>query len=336
MVTISDVAKEAGVSKTTVSYVLSGSNLISARTTTRVRAAMKKLGYSVNHAARVLSTARTNTIGIFAPPHKLGFFSLSLGGYLYSLSRSLRNYGYDTMLLTDEDGVAALYKAVQTKRIDGAILMDILLDDPRVEAAKELGFPTVSLGMSAANAGIDSVDTDFEYSAAIMIEHLADMGHHDVLFIGWPKWMYEQAVNYAVRFRDSALDEAERRGMTLHIVPSQEDALGSSQELTRALRSFPSATAMIIHNDAVVVVAPQTLRDLGIKVPQDISIEAIMPDQMGIGMQIPYTGVNIDLDVVANRTVETLVRTMQNADAPLARELVRHPLRERGSVRALG
>ena len=334
-VTINDVAKEAGVSKATVSYVLSGSTVIAEKTAQKVRAAAEKLGYSVNHAARMLATDRTNAIGVFAPPHRAGFFSLSFGGYLYSLSASARKAGYDTMLFTDEDGTSLLRKAVQTKRIDGAVLMEVASHDPRIELVKELGLPAVTLGMNGKDCGVDAVDTDFESAARMLVDNLADHGHTNVLLIGWPKWMYDKAMNYVIRFRDAAMEEVARLGMTMNMVYSQDETLGSAQEISEALRRFPEATAMIIHNDAAVVSAAQTLREYGVEVPRDISVEVVVPDQMGVGMRIPYTGVNIGLDAVAERVMEVLCRRIENPERPAVREFVRHPLVDLHSVRNL-
>ncbi|NEG56052.1 LacI family DNA-binding transcriptional regulator [Bifidobacterium platyrrhinorum] len=334
-VTIKDVAQEAGVSKATVSYVLSGSDLIAEKTAQKVRAAAAKLGYSVNHAARMLATDRTNTIGVFAPPHRAGYFSLSLGGYLYSLSDAAREAGYDTMLFTDGNGVEALRKAVGTKRIDGAVLMEVSEGDERLEAVRRLGLPSVTLGMSEPDSGVDAVDTDFESAARVLVRNLASHGHRDVLLVGWPEWMYAKGVNYAVRFREAAEAEARRHGMALTVVCARNEALGSARELSAALHEHPDATAMIVHNDAVMMGMNQTLRELGVDVPGDLSVEVVVPDQMGVGMRVPYTGVDIDLDAVAERAVDVLKRRIARPDRPVVRELVQQPLADLGSVRSL-
>ena len=159
MVTITDVAREAGVSKTTVSYVISRPSRVSAESRDKVRRAMRKLGYTVNHAARALSTARSMTLGVLAPAEDEASMSITRGAYLCALSNFARLKGYDLLLLSDPDGVRAVRDAADARKVDGLIIMDIRRDDPRVRAAVEGGLPTVLLGIPADSMGLDEVDT---------------------------------------------------------------------------------------------------------------------------------------------------------------------------------
>ena len=86
MVTISDVAHAAGVSKATVSYVLSGDPRITQATTLKVQHAIDELGYTVNHAARALSVRKTKTIGVVSPAFHGNYLSALFGLYVYLLS----------------------------------------------------------------------------------------------------------------------------------------------------------------------------------------------------------------------------------------------------------
>ncbi|WEV53116.1 LacI family DNA-binding transcriptional regulator [Bifidobacterium sp. ESL0704] len=332
MATIYDVAKEAGVSKSTVSYVLSGSKLIQEKTADRVRKAAKKIGYSANYAAKTLSTSKTNTIGILAPKHDKHFFSLSFGAYLYSLSQYIREQGFDTLLLTDDDGVEALERTANSKRVDGIIIMDIRDDDPRVKAAAHSGIPTVLLGKPHDACGLDVVDTDFGQIAAVLVDHLANAGHRDVLFIGWPQPLYDSEVNYATRFRSAALAEAQNRNMRLHVICPTSDTANMAHELHANLKSHPESTAVIIHNDAVLIGSPQIFNRLEISIPKDLSLVTVIPDQMGIGMHLQYDAVIVHLDEVAKETVDMLIDRIAHPNAPARQRLIMHPLSLTGSV----
>ena len=111
--------------------------------------------------------------------------------------------------------------------------------------------------------------------------------------------------------------------------------LGASEVIQRALRDCPFATAMIIHNDAAVVGAPQAFERMGVHVPEDLSVVTIVPEQLGEGMQIPFDSVRVDVDMVASRTVDRLIERIGNPDAPTTVELLDQPLNIQGSVRAL-
>ncbi|WEV73921.1 LacI family DNA-binding transcriptional regulator [Bifidobacterium sp. ESL0798] len=208
MVTMQDVADAAGVSKATVSYVVSGSPLISEKTASRVRAEMEKLGYSINHAARVLSTSKTGAIGVLSSAEQNASFSLSLSAYLYGIARAAGDMGYDTMLLAGADGASALKSAALTKRIDGAIILDVRNGDSRIRAAVQSGLPTVLLGDPEDSMGLDSVDADFEEISTTLVNHLYRYGHRDLIFIGWPKMTYERRLSYAIRFRSAMVEQA--------------------------------------------------------------------------------------------------------------------------------
>ena len=99
MVTISDVAHAAGVSKATVSYVLSGDPRITQATTLKVQHAIDELGYTVNHAARALSVRKTKTIGVVSPAFHGNYLSALFGLYVYLLSEEATKKGYDTLLI---------------------------------------------------------------------------------------------------------------------------------------------------------------------------------------------------------------------------------------------
>lgn len=334
MVTINDVAREAGVSKATVSYVLSGNPLISEKTAVKVRGAMKRLGYSVNHAARSLSTARTNTIGIVTPARYGGFFSLSVGAYLYALSAAARKYGYDTLLLACDENADELLTAAQTRKIDGVVVLDVRNKDSRIETLVKTGLPGVLLGVPKDSRGIDCVDTDFDDAAKRLVNMLADAGHEEIIMVGWPQAVYDQGLNYATRFRDAALRAGKQRSVNLRVVCSDDELLGSDQAIKQALGTFLDATAMIIHNDAALVSAQQVLHEIDVSVPEDLSVVSVVPDQMAIGMRIPYTSMSIDLSKVAEETVSVLDCRIKKRTMKEKTVLVPAVLMDAGSIQA--
>ena len=146
MVTISDVAHAAGVSKATVSYVLSGDPRITQATTLKVQHAIDELGYTVNHAARALSVRKTKTIGVVSPAFHGNYLSALFGLYVYLLSEEATKRGYDTLLIGENDGFEAMHEAWSSKKVDGFILMDVKDEDPRVSYAAKEHIPTVAFG----------------------------------------------------------------------------------------------------------------------------------------------------------------------------------------------
>ena len=325
MVTMRDVAREAGVSKATVSYVSSGSPLISAATTEKVHAAMKKLGYHVNKTARSLSTSKTQVIGIFSPIHQDYQFSLSMGTYLYGISEAARRRGYDVMLLTNPDGVEAIRAASASHYLDGAIVLDVRSQDKRVQAVREADFPTVFLGVPDDVRGIDVVDTDFEQAAHDFVARLKNRRLHEVTFIGWPHSVYSHRLNYALRFRSTLLNSCEQEGIDIHQIYAEETILGSSEVIDKAVEEYPSSKALIIHNDAVAVGAFQAFARLGISIPDQMYVAALVPDELEFGMSFPIDSISISISQVAETALDVLLTRINTPDTPSQKVLVGQP-----------
>ncbi|HAM25935.1 MAG TPA: LacI family transcriptional regulator, partial [Microbacteriaceae bacterium] len=103
MATIGDVAREAGVSRSTVSYALSGKRPISKETQDRIEAAIKLLGFTVNAGARALATSQTKVLGLLLQFHEDEFAPAMLQ-YVLPVSDTARELGYDILMVTDVDG----------------------------------------------------------------------------------------------------------------------------------------------------------------------------------------------------------------------------------------
>ena len=185
--TITDVAHEAGVSKTTVSYVISNNPRISKDTADRVRQAMRKLGYTVNHTARALSTSKTMTIGLQVNADDNMKVSLTRGAYLCELSDCARKQGYDLLLLSHHNGMQSIRDIANSRKVDGLILMDIDRADPRIPVAVESEVPTVLLGIPENPMGLDEVDTDFERAAHELIDLFTEQHHQEIALLHTPE-----------------------------------------------------------------------------------------------------------------------------------------------------
>lgn len=333
--TINDVAREAGVSKTTVSYVISRNPRIPADTAERVHKAMRKLGYTVNHTARALSTAKTMTFGLLVNADENMSLSLTRGAYLCELSNFARQQGYDLLLMSNPNGVQAIRELASARKIDGLIIMDIDREDPRVKAAVESKVPTVLLGIPSDSMGLDQVDTDFERAAREVVDLFARQGHREVALVHTPERPLDAGSNYAVRFRTSVEAEAASRGITLHVPPVEDWDLDPTKKLRAVLARFPQVSGVIIDDDNTVISTPQVLMELGIDVPRDLSVAVVVPEVLRAGMCIPYTAIDINLPAVAEETIETLCRRIAKPNSPSVTRLVSQPLTDQGSVRAL-
>lgn len=331
MATIGDVAREAGVSRSTVSSVLTGHKFVSPETRARVEGAIERLRFSVNAGARALATSRTMTIGVVIRFHQAEF-SPAMTTYLVALSDAAREHGYAVTLLTEPDGAAAVAQAVAQRRVDGLILLNVLEGDPRLEPIRRSGFPAVLVGMPEESQGVDAVDLDFAAAAEALVDHLAEAGHREALFVRWPVELYASGSTYARRFERAARDRASRHGLSLRDLPVPVGPDQVRATLRRALDDHRCPEALLIHNDAAVAMLPFVLRDLGLSVPEDRSVVSLHSAELARLYVLSYTSVESEPVAVAGTAVDLLVDRIGSPDRAGERRLIRPHLERRGSV----
>ena len=128
MPTISDVARAAGVSMSTVSYVLSGRRPISAETQARVKAAIAELGYHPHAGARALASSRTSVLALVVPL-RVDVSVPVIMQFVTAVVTAARTYNHDVLLLTKDEGTAGLERVAGATMVDALIVMDVQLDD---------------------------------------------------------------------------------------------------------------------------------------------------------------------------------------------------------------
>ena len=181
MVTLADVARHAGVSASTVSYVLSGKRSISAPTRERIQHSIDALGYRPHAGARALASSRTDILALMMPL-RTGLYMPVMMEIAMAVTTTARAHGYDVLLLTGEEGPEAVRRVEGSAIADGMIVMDVELDDPRLPCLQEAERPAVLIGLPTETAGfaasadaapdavdsavLDCVDLDFEAAGA--------------------------------------------------------------------------------------------------------------------------------------------------------------------------
>ena len=334
MSTIGDVAREAGVSRSTVSSVLTGRKLVLPDTRMRIEAAIAKLDYSVNAGARALATSRTMTLGLVVRFHEAEF-SPALATYLVAIADAAREHGYGVLLLTEVDGVSAIRRAVAGRQVDGLILLSVVEDDPRIGPIVEFQFPAVLVGMPTNPRGVDAVDLDFAAAARKLVDHLADHGHREAALATLPDEIFTSGRTYASRFRNAAVDQAAARGMRLDVFFCPSGAEQARGALWAALSRPGAPRALLVHNDAAAAMLPMVLRDLDLEVSRDISVASLHSAELGHHYALPYTSVDTQPEAVAEQAVEVLIRRVAAPDAPAKAILVPPRLALRSSVRTV-
>lgn len=278
-VTLSDIARETGVSKVTVSCILNdrstGTVRASEGTRQRVLAAARSMGYHPNGLARALARNRTDTLTlVMQSPSVFSGGSGFVGELMHGVVDAANSAGLDLMLhtksLPDPD---AEVRFLTDGRSDGALLLRDR-DDPVAARLDERGHPCVSIFSRPADVpGSWSVDCDNVAGARAAVEHLLGLGHRRIGFIaGSPRSAAAagRQEGWAAALADAGIAPDPRLVVPIYY------AGGDFGELTRLMCGLPAAerpTALFAWSDDVAVRAVHVLHDAcGLRVPDDVSV----------------------------------------------------------------
>src|SRR5690349_17497667 len=262
MATISDVARAAGVSISTVSYVLSGRRPISPSTRARVESAIAELNYHPHAGARALASSRTNVLALVAPL-RADINVPVIMQFVTAVVTAARTYNHDVLLLTKDEGTAGLERVAGATMVDALIVMDVERDDVRIPALGRLKQPSVLIGLPDDAAGIACVDLDFAATAAECLRHLAGHGHRRIALVGPTPAVYERGTTYAPRFLAGFTDAAVQLGLETVAHPCGPGAAGVRECLAEIDAELPGVSALVVHNEEALLPLLEELRSRG-------------------------------------------------------------------------
>jgi DNA-binding LacI/PurR family transcriptional regulator len=330
MVTIADVARAAGVSQSTVSYVLSGKRTISEETRRRVQRSIHKLGYQPNAGARALASSRTSALALVVPLRTDLNVPVAMQFVAATVTKA-RGYDHDVLLLTKDEGPEGLRRVAASALADALIVMDVETSEPRVPVLRKLGTPAVLIGVPADPGGLTCVDLDFTAAGAATVAHLAGLGHRHIALLGPSPEVYRRGTSYADRFLAGFKQAAARhkvRATTTPCVPTY-DALRTCLD-TLLARQQP-ITGLVVHNEAVLGPLLSELERRGRSVPRDISVLAVCPQDMAEAQVIPLTSLAIPAAELGELAVEMVMRQLDGLGQPEVR-LLSPRITDRGST----
>jgi DNA-binding LacI/PurR family transcriptional regulator len=333
--TSKDVARVAGVSQSTVSYVMSGKRPISQRTRERVLAAMEQLTYQPHAGARALAGRRTKVVGLVAP------FDVTVGmagllPFIETIAVSVRARDHEVLLVTADEGSAGLRRLAGRALCDAIVMMDILAQDERVPVAASLPIPVVLVGVPDDPSGLFCVDLDFEAAARMAIDELAGTGHEEVIVVGFPSLMVQRGINYIGRFLRAARNQAEARALPLTVLePLESGGVAAAQAIERILATGDRRRlGLLVPHSPVIGSLLHALRERDIVPGRDISFIGLSTDHQAEHSHPPYTNLSEEPRDVSRRAVETLFWLLDptpGIDHP-AIDLVAPRLVRRGTV----
>ncbi|WP_297316762.1 LacI family DNA-binding transcriptional regulator [uncultured Bifidobacterium sp.] len=335
MAGIKDVAAEAGVSISTVSYVLSGKRRVSDETKLKVLEAVRLLDYRPKRGAAMLRQgARTRLMALSSPMHSYTDYS-NYAAFFFAVVARARRYHYNVVLLTDENEEDELLRMSYSGMVDGVLLLDVNTDDERVAHARTSMVPYVSIGCAKDHADLVSVDTDFEAMGRMAIDEFYRLGHRNVLMIGASEESYRQGSNFLVRTRESVETRAKVLGMHLDFRYSTgDDAVHVEEVIASAYMQTPGITAImaqtnISHMNNVI----GSLFRRGKSIPGDVSLLALSTFGNASVMEQPIDEIPMQPNKTCSRGVDMLMDRLEGRESNLgAVELIPSSYLRRGSV----
>jgi len=318
--TIADVAQAAGVSISTVSYVLSGRRPISPSTRARVEATIAALGYRPHAGARALASRQTNVLAL-AAPLRADINVPVIMQFVTSVVTAARTYDHDVLLLTNEEGAAGLDRVAGAAMVDALIVMDVERDDVRIAVLNRLRQPAVLIGLPDHPVGVSCVDLDFAAAGYASVAHLAGLGHRAVALIGPPPAVYQRGTSYATRFLAGFTDAVNHLGVRSVALPCEPTFDGVRATIAHVDAELPQVTGLIVHNEAALAPLLSVLRAAGRRVPDHTSIVAVCPEDVALGLPVRMTSVDIPARRVGALAVEMVMRLLDGRSGPETRLL---------------
>jgi DNA-binding LacI/PurR family transcriptional regulator len=315
LVTIAKVARKAGVSPSTVSYVLSRKRSISDDTRFKVEAAIEALGYHPHAGARALASNRSNILALMMPLRGDMFMPV-ITEIAMAVATEAREFGQDVLLLTKDEGTKGVRRVAGSGLADAMILMDVELEDNRIPLLREADTPAVLIGLPRETAGLTCIDLDFDATGAACVDHLADLGHRDIALIGESPAVHPRHAGFAIRTLAGFQRRAGERGLRAVHRTCEGSYESVAGVLARILEERPTTTGFVVQNEAAIAPLLSLLRLSKRVVPEDSSIVAICPDQMALHSLPRLTSVSIPGGEMGRHAVRQAMAQLEGTQRP--------------------
>jgi DNA-binding LacI/PurR family transcriptional regulator len=320
VVTSRDVARIAGVSQSTVSYVMTGRRSISAETRKRVLDAIEQLTYQPNAGARALASQRTQVVGLVVP-FGPSADTAGLLPFLETIASCARAEDHDVLLVTADEGAAGLTRLAGRALCDAIVLMGIEAVDARIPVAADLGVPVILIGVPDDSAGLHCVDLDFALAGTMAVDELAALGHDRVVLVGHPAEVVDRDLNYVRRFQRGAVAAVRRHGLGHTAVdPFPPGAAAAREAVERALDGGGRPGVIVPDSQAIAPVL-HILSERGLVPGRDISLIGLCTDAAAEASMPAVTNVSQEPRDVSRRAMQILFQLLDR-DGERPAELV--------------
>lgn len=321
--TIVDVARAAGVSRTTASDALRGHGRVSQETRVAVEAAAASLGYRPNSAARSLRAATTGTLGIHLPEAmtRIEYYLQTVYGALEQAAAE----EVDVTLITSR----RLAGGQAPPAVDGVILLDPLADDPVAERLLALDQPLVTLEGAQASRAVGVVSADHEAAVRELLDHLADRGATAPALLASPA-----VTDWGGRVQAAYRSWCAERGIEPAMAerPFGSDSAVYAAAARELLVARPEVDAFLCGPDGSAIVVVDVLQDLGREVGDDVLVAALVDNPAYVYTDPPVTAIDLTPRAAGAACIRLLLDIVRGDAAPDAEAPLPITVRYRAST----
>ncbi|GHO87309.1 LacI family DNA-binding transcriptional regulator [Dictyobacter formicarum] len=266
IVTIADVAKKAGVSKTTVSHMLSGKRPVAPETQARIEQVIKELGFQPNALARSLRMQQTYMVALILPDITNAFYPTLARG----LQDALVEHGYSVFICNTDSDIQreqTFIKDALQRQVDGLVLSS-LHRNTKIVPDDRMAY--VSIGQSITHPDIDRVSSDDHAGAKLGVRYLIERGHTRIAMIAGSRGLYPNDSRQA-----GYCEALEEGGYTVDptLIAEGDFYRHGGARAMRQLMALPERpTAIFCANDLMAIGALDVVHEMNIAVPGDVAI----------------------------------------------------------------
>jgi DNA-binding LacI/PurR family transcriptional regulator len=312
--TISDIARLAGVSKSTVSRALNDSPLIGTETKERIRQIAREHRFAMNEPARRLSLRQSNVAGLvmFGKPggeYTPDMFMLEIMG---GISNGLHEHGYELLVIQpheDDENWARSY--VASGRADGFIVLSASCTPRRLKLLTESEAPFVVWGRQSPTGACSSVSGDNVTGGRRATEHLLATGKRRILFLGGPDWapeIVERRLGYQTALAEAGI---EIDPLLVSPLPWDQPEDDAAEVVRRLLDEGVELDGIAANSDRYAIGALEALRERGLRVPEDVGVVGYDDVAVARLASPPLTTIRQDGALAGRLLARTLVQQIQ-------------------------
>lgn len=321
MTTIKEIAKIAGVSRSTVSRVINNDPNVSEQTRAKVQEIIDKMDYEPNPVARSLMSGKTRVVGLVIP---MVFSSLFTDPFFSLLSQGIsstctaNNYTLMLWLIEPDYEKRTKNKIFNNHLIDGIIVASNMINDPLITGLIHRKMPLVIIGRNDSQE-VSSVDVDNVHGATMAVNHLVSIGRKNLATITG------HMDRYSGRDRLSGF----KRGLQENGLPIIEDkiAFGDFTEeggylQAKLLLSRTEFDGIFVSSDLMSFGAIRAIQEAGLKIPDDIALVSFDDIPAAARYQPPLTTVRQPIHQMGSIAAQTLIDQLESNDAVKPRRII--------------